>query len=256
MQQEHLSLGGSQLAVVGPPKGLIFRVARGLDPFEPPDWRYVGGNRFDDPDCPEDEGGESEACYRVIYAATRRAGAYGETIARYRPDLGLLAGLHEIEDDEPLDPRLQPGVVPADYRLQRRLGKAILDPGLRFVDVHDGATVQALRPILAQVARDLGLPDVDLSTVMGPDRQLTKHAARHIYEQRDAEGRPLYAGIRYVSRLNPDWELWAIFADRLVHTADVPETIYPDDQGLIEAAQLLGVNIEILDGKCMWVASE
>ncbi|HSH78952.1 MAG TPA: hypothetical protein VLA19_10520 [Herpetosiphonaceae bacterium] len=252
MQQGHSSLGGSQLAVVGPPRGPVFRVARGLDPFESPDWRYVGGNRFDDPRCGE-EGVDTDGCLRVIYAASQRAGAYVETIARYRIDLELLAGLEDVEDDEPPDPRHQPGVVPTDYRMQRRLGKTRLDPALRFVDIHAPETVQTLRPVLAKAARDLGLGDVDFSTVMGLHREITKHAALHIYEQRGADDRPLYAGIRYVSRLNRAWELWALFADRLVHTAGVPETIYPDDQGFVEAARLLNVNIEIFDGKCMFV---
>lgn len=251
MQQEHSSLGDRQLVVVGPPRGPVFRVARGLDPFEPPDWRYIGGNRFDDPRCGEEDV-DTTRCFRVIYAATQRAGAYGETIARYRTDLALLAGLDQIDDDEPLDPRLQPGVVPADYRLQRRLGKARLDARLRFVDINDPETVQALRPVLARVAQDLGLGDVDLSTIMGPHREITKHAALAIYEQCNANGQPIFAGIRYASRLNPAWQLWALFADRLLHTADVPEAIYPDDQGLVEAAQLLGVNIEIFDGKYLF----
>ncbi len=251
MQQEPSSLGGSQLVVVGPPRGPVFRVARGLDPFEPPDWRYVGGNRFDDPRCGEEDV-DTTGCFRVLYAATQRAGAYGETIARYRTDFALLAGLDGIDDDEPPDPRLQPGVVPADYRLQRRLGKARLDARLRFVDIHAPETVQALRPVLAKVAHDLGLSDVDFSTIMGPHREITRHAALHIYEQRDANGHPLYSGIRYLSRLNPGWELWALFADRLIHTTAVPETIFPDDQGLVEAALLLGVNVEIFDGKFMF----
>lgn len=252
MRQGHSSLEGSQLAVVGPPRGPVFRVARGLDPFEPPDWRYVGGNRFDDPRCGE-EGVDTSGCFRVIYAATQRAGAYGETIARYRIDLELLAGLEGIEDDEPLDAQLQPGLVPADYRMQRRLGKTRLNPALRFVDIHAPEAVQALRPILAKAADNLGLRDVDFSTVMGPHREITRQAALYIHEQRDADDQPLYAGIRYLSRLNPAWELWALFADRLVHTADVPEAIYPDDQGFVEAARLLNVNIEIFDGKCMFV---
>jgi hypothetical protein len=86
-------------------------VGRGFDVFAPPDWAYAlpdgtFGNRFDDPaaerDMPEEEH------YRVVYyCATERAGAFGETIARFRPSVGLLAGLEQVKDEEPLDPELE-----------------------------------------------------------------------------------------------------------------------------------------------------
>jgi len=195
---------------------------------------------------------ESSERYRVVYASTDRAGAFGETIARYRPDLALLQELKDIDDDEPLEPWLEGGVVPADYRLQRRLGETILDPSLRFVDVFDARAVQALRPALSPIARRLGLPDVDLSTVMGPNRELTKQLSLYLHEQRDEQGHPRYAGIRYVSRMNANWELWAVFDDRLMHAAVVPEDIYADDPGLVEAARLLGVNIEVVNGHLLF----
>jgi len=113
-------------------------VARGLDPFEPPDWSYAGddgtfGNRFDDPGA--GHGIPEAERFRVIYCAASRATAFGETIARYRPDLELLAKLEEIADDEPISPELRGGVVPEEWRLSRRLGATQLDESLRFVDV-------------------------------------------------------------------------------------------------------------------------
>lgn len=122
----------SEPSVVTPPR-VVYRVARGLDHFEPPDWSYAGDhgtfdNRFDDPGA-ERSIPEAER-FRVIYCATSRAAALGETIARFRPDLELLAKLEEIEDDEPISPEPQGGVVPEEWRLSRRLGATRLDESL------------------------------------------------------------------------------------------------------------------------------
>src|SRR5207248_4702134 len=90
-----------------------------------------------------------------------------------------------------------------------------------------------------------GLPDVDLSAVTGPARALTQEAARYIYDQRDSAGVPRYAGLRYFRCLNPQWECWAVFVDRLHHrVVRSGEVIRADDPGLYEAATLLGLGIE------------
>lgn len=65
----------------------MFRVARGYDVFAPPDWAWAEGgsvftNRFDDPGAYR--GIPQEKRFRIIYCATREAGAYGETIAHFR----------------------------------------------------------------------------------------------------------------------------------------------------------------------------
>jgi hypothetical protein len=237
----------SEPSVVTPPR-VVYRVARGLDPFEPPDWSYAGDhgtfdNRFDDPGA-ERSIPEAER-FRVIYCATSRAAAFGETIARFRPDLELLAKLEEIEDDEPKSPEPQGGVVPEEWRLSRRLGATRLDESLRFVDVDVAQTLQVLRRVLASIAASLGVSDIDLGAIAGPNRRLTQEVVRYVYEQRDPTGEPLYGGIRYLSRLNPEWELWAIFADRIEHSPrEVTESIRAEDPDLLEAASLLNLRIE------------
>lgn len=249
----------SQLVAVPPPDTPVYRVARGADPFAPPPWEYADddgtfGNRFDDPGAlvgiPESER------FRTIYCATQRAAAFGETIARMRPSLELiaqLAAVDDVVDDEPLvetlrgvvdpeDPRR--GLVPSDWRLRRRVGVTHLDPSLRFVDLAAPQTMTHLRTALAKRAAELGIDDIDLSTITSRQRRFSQDCARYIYEQVDEAGNPLYAGIRYPSRLNPDWECWAIFDTRMVHHPCPTETIHPDDTGLVEAAELLGLTIE------------
>lgn len=236
----------NQLASVSPPEGPVFRVGRGLNPFEPPPWKYVGVNRFDDPRYSEEQEAPGDNCFRTIYASTQRAGAFGETIASLRPSIELLAELREVDDDESLDTELFHGRVPEDWRRPRSLGLLKLDRALRFVDVDDPQTLARLRIDLAPTVRHLGLEDLDLSAIMGSNRPLTQEVARFVHERTDTDGLALYSGIRYVSRLNLGWECWALFVDRLEGHCEHPvvETIFSDDPGLLEAAAYLGLSIE------------
>jgi hypothetical protein len=231
----------------------VVRVGRGPDPFEPPPWEYAledgtFGNRYDDPGAAR--GIPREHRFRVVYCSTSAEGAFGETIARFRPAPALIAGLEEIEDDEPVDPALFGGIVPADWRMTRRLGMTRLDRSMRFLDLVAPDTVHALRrtPQIAQLAANLGLPDIDYSAVNGPNRTFTQALSRFVYESSDAQGNPLFGGIRYTSRLNPQWECWAIYLDRMVHTPDLPTAIHADNRALLKAAALLGLTVEVIPG--------
>ncbi len=81
------------------PDGPLYRLGRQPDPWAWPDWSYAGpdgtfGNRYDDP-------GTS---YRVLYASSQRIGAFLETLARFRPDLEVLAELERIDGDDESPP--------------------------------------------------------------------------------------------------------------------------------------------------------
>src|SRR6185295_13858447 len=94
----------------------VHRIARSPDPWEYPDWSRANpdgtfGNRFDDPD------GE----YRVLYVSSARLVCFLETLARYRPDLTLLAELQEIEGE---DDFVRAGVVPYEWFAVRVMGSA------------------------------------------------------------------------------------------------------------------------------------
>lgn len=237
------------LPAFGPPEGgTVYRVGRGLDAFAPTDWAWAKEdgtftNRFDDPR--KAEGVSESDRFRVIYCATRRAGAYGETLSRYRKSVRLLAKLQQVDDDAPLDPELEGGVVPREVRLERPLGITRLDESLRFADFANGHTLTILREELAGWLQRLGLKDFDLSNVTSPEqRRLTQEAALYVYQLAE-HGYTSFAGIRYISRLHSDWELWAIFHDRMVHApVDVASVIRKDDPELLEAAEILDLEIE------------
>jgi hypothetical protein len=248
-----------EITTVSPPLAQIYRIARrGGDPFAPPPWEMAGedgtfGNRFDDPGA--DRGYIPSQRFRILYCASTAIGAFGETLARFRPSIALLARLRAIEDEEPLEVQLlgtrhpfdsRTAFIPADWRLRRLLAPTVLDADLRFADLAALPTHQYLRQVMAADLAELALPDLDFSTVSGPRRVLTQRCARHIYDLRNDAGAGLFAGVRYLSRLNPDWECWAIFADRMVHTPGFAATISPDNPDLLAVCRLFNLDVETL----------
>jgi hypothetical protein len=254
----------ASLSVVAPPEEGVYRIARGpAEPFAPPAWDRAQddgtfGNRFDDPSAAE--GRLPGERFRTIYCATQRIAAFAETVAHFRPSIALLAHLAAVEDDESLedalagaiDPRNPSrGLIPADWRLRRRVGRTRLDPSLRFVDIAAAQSVQHLRLALAPLASELRLIDIDLSSLTSQQRRFTQACARYVYAQTDEHGLPLFAGIRYPSRFSDKWECWAVFDDRLRHAPGfpaLPESIFADDPDLVRVASMFGLVIEVVSG--------
>ncbi len=221
----------------------MYRVSLGLDVFGVPEWEWTGDNRFDDPG--HGKGNAEPGLFRVVYCASSRVGAFGETIARFRKSLRLLSNLREIEDEEPFDLELEGGLLPEEWRLNRRIGASRLGGSLRFADIEDPRAATLLRRDMAPLLTELGLNDLDFSDLMGRDRRVTQNAARCVYEAMDEVNAPVFDGIRYVSRLNRGWELWAVFADRMVHEPeDLYQTISREDPDLRNAAEVLGIEVE------------
>lgn len=212
------------------PDGPLYRLGRNPDPWAWPPWSAAAidgtfGNRYDDPD----------ASYRVLYASSQRLGAFLETLARFRPDLEVLAELERIEgDDEP------PPAVPRTWLDGRLIGEATAEGC--FVDVGDTASLAVLRTALAAHAIHHGLAEIDAATIrLRAPRAFTQHVSRYIYEQGD------FAGISYRSRLGDDVLNWAVFEsapdgpDPLLATASA--AIAADDPDLLAALELLGLTL-------------
>ncbi len=191
------------------------------------------GGRFDDPSGRR--GVPTNSRFRVLYFASEPAGAFAEVLAHFRPDLAVLAALGSSPPPA--------AAVPAAWRTVRRVGATILNTQGAFVDIGDARTLKMFRPILAPTALALNLSDLDLSAFNGPARLLTQEAARFVYEQRDRGGTPLFAGIRYTSRLHRTWECWAVFSDHLRLTAPRVDFITAHDPGLLQAASVLGLKV-------------
>lgn len=198
---------------VAPPDEGVWRVGRAPDPLAtrkplPPSFldQPQLGNRFDSP-----TGG-----YRMLYFSTDLAGCFGETLARFRPDPGLKK---VIGDEWSHEGFMNIGDIPADWR-QRRIAVHVRFPaegrfsqGVRFLDVESLATREALREHLGSTLAFYGFDDLDVATVRGGDRRITRWIGQWAYDQQTEDGNFRFAGIRYLSRLNTDWECWAVFDD-------------------------------------------
>lgn len=249
---------------VGPPPTAVFRIGWRGDPLRPPPWSKAladgtFGNRFDDPSA--SDGRPEESRFRCLYCGTTMEAAFGETLARKRVPIGVLAKLAAVDVDESVDavlagaaidrtePHRPQGLISAEWQSQRQIGRTTLDPALRFANVATRGSLQYLRFALAPVADRLGITDVDGSTMLNPGlRAFTQACARHIYELHE-DGAPRFAGIRYVSRLDPiAWECWAIFFDRLRHTPGYPENVMADNPALKRVAHDFALTIEGPDG--------
>lgn len=194
-------------AIAAPKKG-VWRVGRVQGPIEfaapltGNELEYPNvGNRFDSPT--ED--------FRTCYFATEPSACFGETLSRFRPNPQLAA----VADD---DGFMGIGQVPADWRHQRVLVRAGFEatehrPSLQFLDIEARGTREHLRRHLGPILAHYGHAELDVPTVRGNDRRVTRWIAKWAYEAHDEDGQKIYAGIRYLSRLDSKWECWAVFDD-------------------------------------------
>jgi hypothetical protein len=204
----------------------IYRVGRWPDPWQPPDWAHAHldgtfGNRFDDP----------QAYYRVIYTSSQRLGCYLETLARFRPDLTLLADLAAIEGEDDFTPL---ATVPASWLVARLIGTANIDGD--YGDIYAPGWIALLRRELASTAVALGLSEIDAATLQaGKPRQLTQEASLVVF-------RHGLDGIFYRSRYGHSIENWAIFEPfPLRNTSSA--AIAADDPDLQAALRIHGLTM-------------
>lgn len=221
-------------ATVHPPPGGLWRIARGDDPLTPPpSARHAGAsgtNRFDF--LTIDAG--------VLYFGTDLETCFGETLARLRPSLEVLS---VVEDEWRALGFMETGSVAADWRQRRSAVHVRLANDVAFLDVESAVTHQFLRTELALGLSALGLKDLDVAAVRGPDRRVTRLIADWAY-MAEEDGQPLYAGIRYESRLKSGWECWAVFDDEDLEL-EVLDTlpVTTEMPGLQEVARLFGLRI-------------
>jgi hypothetical protein len=102
------------------------------------------------------------------------------------------------------------GGVPQNWRDQRTVVVANLADTLPFIDIDDPVTHEYLNAVMADELADLGVETLDVGNVRGPNRLITRAASGWAYWAENGDG-PKYSGIRYMSRVLPDEECWAVF---------------------------------------------
>jgi hypothetical protein len=183
---------------------VVYRLGRLPDPWEWPDWIYARedgtfGNRYDDP----------QGQYRVLYASAERQTAFRECLARFRPDLAVVAAQIE-EDDEGAPPTRPPGHVKRSWLARRLMGIAAING--RYCDIGHSESVQHLREALAAQILHYGLDDLDAGDLRRrAPRRLTQEISRYVFTLGDESGGAAFQGIRYASRLGDNLTNWAIF---------------------------------------------
>ncbi|MGH3429975.1 MAG: RES family NAD+ phosphorylase [Mycobacteriales bacterium] len=191
-----------------PPNG-VWRVAQALDPFKArhdsaeeltaEELEDPGiGNRFDSP---------LPGRYGTVYFGTQLECCFAETLSRYRPDPRLLQFAHRDQEDGDF---MAPGEVPADWRTRRLAIRAAVTGGV-FLDVEASETRVVLEKSLHVLINAFGYEHLDMPAVMSGDRRLTRFISQWAWSRHDERGDPIFAGIRYVSRLDSRWECWAVF---------------------------------------------
>jgi hypothetical protein len=132
-----------------------------------------------------------------------------ETLARFRPDPLVLAGLSAIKDDED-STALSSGEVHASWAWERRIGAATVTG--KYGAVSTASWITHLRSALAARIIHHGLDELDASTLRASaPRSMTQEISRYIYEITSLEGTQEYDGICYESRLGDEFTTWAIF---------------------------------------------
>lgn len=196
--------------VVKPPAKGVWRIGRADDPLplvlpEPMQADNSRlGHRFD----------SVTGSYGVLYFSTTHEGSFGEALAVFRPDPAL-----DFTDDD-YDGRsfMKRGQVPADWRSRRLAVRVKLDTDLPFVDIESADTLAFLskQPDIRAALRLYGHRDLDIGTVRGPDRRVTRTIS--------------------------EWECWAVFGDTDM-TEQIRQPILRASEGLARVEELWDLRV-------------
>ncbi len=233
-------------ATVPPPADGLWRVGRLPDPVDipPTPERLVDEgvplletNRWDDAN------GE----FSTLYAATSPEACFAETLAMFRPTdvVSRIDAFMDEEPDDGADFELVSGVVPADYIHGRALAHFAVPADRTFIDVDDAKTHAALNAAIPDVPANCGLDRFDRGVLMTQDRRITRRVARHYYDLSQAHDHHACCGIRYESRLDRQYECWAMFVPPLPFDPSQAEVTHLtwSDERLRAAAERLSLTL-------------
>lgn len=218
--------------------------SRHRQPMVAPPRGLQGRGRFDDPMI---NGDADENGYSVLYAATETRAAYLEALYRYRiPVARLVAIANELlldaqERDHLLESK---GKLPADWLTHSLETRARLSLHAPVFDLANSATIQRVRELFAPQIYGMGIEEFDFSTVLGGNRQFTQMLSRWIWSMISEDGSPLFSGIRYRSRFDPECICLALYEGRFSIDGDIDtQSITPETSGFAEAASILRLQI-------------
>ena len=157
------------------------------------------GNRFD----------SLTGAFRVLYFGTDLEACFGETLSRFRADPKLAF----IDEEWEANRFMARGTVPKDWRMRRTAVRVLIKTDRRFLVVEALGTRKRLQRLLGPVLAFFEVQDLDVAAIRGPDRRVTRLIAEWAWRQVDERGERVFAGLRYLSRIETGWECWAVFDD-------------------------------------------
>lgn len=213
-------------------------------PMVAPPRHLQGRGRFDDPTI---GAAKDQPGYSVLYAAIEPRAAYLEVLYRYRTPLTRLVEMaNELVLDTHERDRLlgSSGKLPADWlhhSVETRASVALSAP---LFDLTNPEAVQSIRELFSLQIHGMGIDDLDFGTVLGGNRQFTQLLSRWLWTMTSDSGEPLFSGIRYRSRFDPECICLALYENRYSVDGDVEiQPITPETPGFAEAATTLRLEI-------------
>lgn len=226
----------------------VWRVSlKRYTPFSAPPAALQIDGRFDDPLEPS---GDNDEFYSVLYCSPDPLTAFLESIGMLRPRLGVLSDLLAdtllTVDERDADSGYQHslGVVTTNWQAANQLTSGTIITQAPVFDLTSAAAVQAMRFHLAPSLIALGLDDLDFSHVLSDNRDLTRAISRWLWTMTNDAGKPLFSGIRYRSRFDPECICLALYEGRYDVEGEIDlQDITPDTPGFAEAASILRLTI-------------
>lgn len=209
-----------------------------------PPRKAQGFGRFDDPAL---QVAYSEGEYGVLYLATDPKSAFMEALAGLRSNLKsrqsvLQGAIMDINDRNEFESesRGSASVVSTEWQDDWQLTGATITTMAPVFDLTDAAAVQFVRDRLAITLVSMGLTDLDFGHLLSDNRDLTRAISRWIWSLESEEGSPLFSGIRYRSRFDPECICIALYENRYTVDGDIgTQSISPETPGFAEAASAL-----------------
>lgn len=214
------------------PAGRLFRLAHRPSPWAWPPWIYCQrANRWDDP----------TNTYRVLYASTERRATFLETLARFRPDPAVVAGLAQIAGND--EGALAPGQVPSSWVTARMMGTATVRG--RFAEIGSSESLAYLQGVMAARLIHYGYRELDAAVIRAARREFTQEISLHVFGRADGAGAPTFSGIAYRSRLGDEFTNWAIFERSDVDPVQdvAADALRVDDEDLLATVELFGLTL-------------
>ncbi len=139
----------------------------------------TAGNRYD----------SISGSFRISYLGTTLEACFGEVLAPLRPDPVLVK---LVVDDWHYLNFMEIGTIASDWRIRREAVRLVPSRKRRFFDVESVEALQILRTEIGAEAKRLGHADIDVATVRGPDRRVTRLISEWVHAQTTPGGNPAF----------------------------------------------------------------